>query len=91
MGRRDTTNAARRGPVPLNPRGSPMPCSPCVPCGDAAKTLLAYLVTRRSACRVLIWMLFMIFPAAGPSPSPLQAAESGHHVDAAAAVAGGAS
>ena len=34
---------------------------------------------------------FMIFPAAGPFPSPSPAAESGHHVDAAAAVAGGAS
>jgi hypothetical protein len=55
------------------------------------RTLLAYFVTRRSACRALIWMVFMIFPAAGLSPSPLLAAESGHYVDAAAAVAGCAS
>jgi hypothetical protein len=55
------------------------------------RTLLAYFMTRRAACRVLIWMVFMIFPAAGLSPSPLQAAESGRHVYAAAAVAGCAS
>ena len=48
-------------------------------------------VTRRSASRILILMMFMIFPAAGLSPSPFPAAESGRHVDAAAAVAGGAS
>jgi hypothetical protein len=54
-------------------------------------TLLAYFMTRRSGCRVLVWLVSMIFPAAGLSPFPLQAAESGHHVDAAAAVAGGAS
>jgi hypothetical protein len=30
---------------------------------------LAYFVTRRSACRILVWMVFMIFPAAGLCPS----------------------
>ena len=59
--------------------------------GTPCRALLAYLVTRRSASRVLILMMFMIFPAAGLSPSPFPAAESGHHVDAATAVAGGAS
>jgi hypothetical protein len=62
-----------------------------VPRCGALQTLLAYFGTRRSGSYVLISMMFMIFPAAVLSPSPFPAAGSGHYVDAAAAVAGGAS
>jgi len=39
---------------------------------------------------MLILLALMIFPAAGASPFPDPAAESGRHVGAAEAVAGGA-
>jgi hypothetical protein len=58
---------------------------------DGDRTLLAYFGTRRSVSRVLILVVFMIFSAAGPFPFLFPAAELGHYVDAAAAVAGGSS